>query len=131
MSIMTRTLILFHSAVLSLAYCSCVLAEDQAPAHPDRWPCWHTMNWPAYWWIFPLIFFVLMVSIFAYMMRKGSRGWMWCGPWMDRPGFRNTMKRSWDEPSESAMEILKKRYAKGEISKQEYEEIKSAITRSE
>ena len=52
---------------------------------------------------------------------------MWCGRRMDRTGFRESMERDWGERSESALEILDKRYANGEIEKQEYEEKKAAI----
>ena len=55
---------------------------------------------------------------------------MWCDRMMDRPEFRSAMKRNWGKRSESALEILDKRYANGEIEKQEYEEKKAAITRS-
>ena len=55
---------------------------------------------------------------------------MWRDRMMDRPEFRDAMKRGWGERSESALEILDKRYAQGEIEKQEYEEKKTAITRS-
>ena len=55
---------------------------------------------------------------------------MWRDRMMDRPESRDAMKRYSSEESESALEILDKRYARGEIEKQEYEEKKAAITLS-
>lgn len=131
MSITTRIFTCFYSAILSLICASSLLAAGQEPAQSGPWSCWHAMHWPAYWWIFPLLFFVLIVAICVCKRRKGGRGWMCCWPGMDKAEFRDTMKRSWGEPSESAMEILNKRYAKGEIDKQEYEEIKASFISSE
>lgn len=52
---------------------------------------------------------------------------MWRDRMMGRTEFGDAMKRSGGERSESALEILDKRYARGEIDKQEYEEKKAAI----
>ena len=52
---------------------------------------------------------------------------MWRNRMMDSSEFRDAMKRSWGERSESALEILDKRFARGEIEKQEYEEKKAVL----
>lgn len=63
-----------------------------------------------YWWIFPLIMF-----FFCFLfMRRG------CGRWMC--GWGNDFE-------ESAIDILKKRYARGEITQEEYEERKKELAK--
>jgi putative membrane protein len=73
----------------------------------------------AYWWIFPLV----MVGLCFFMMMRGKGGSM-CGF-----GSHGTRSRPTGSP-ESARDILDKKYALGEISKEEYEEKKRAITRA-
>jgi len=68
-----------------------------------------------YWWLFPL----LMIGLCFFMM-MGRRGSM-CGFGSHRAG-----SRSIGHP-ESAKDILDKKYALGEINKEEYEEKKRAI----
>lgn len=121
----------FLSLLVGLTSISILFAAEQAPAQPYTWPGWHTTHVHGFWWIFPLMFFIFMIVMFVFMMRRGGRGCMWCNRWMDGPEYRDSMKRSSDETSESALDILNKRYAKGEIDKQEYEEKKSLISGSE
>jgi len=71
------------------------------------------------WWICPIV----MLAMCFFMMR-GRRGSMMCG-------FRS---RDTDgqqiSASDTALNILEKRYASGEIDKEEYEEKKHTLTKS-
>ncbi|MCX6384945.1 MAG: SHOCT domain-containing protein [Actinobacteria bacterium] len=60
-------------------------------------------------WIFMSIFWILAIAGIVYVVKL------------------ITCKRHWTE--ESAMDILKKRYAKGEINKEEFEKMKNDITK--
>lgn len=72
------------------------------------------------WWIFPLIMIGMMVLCF-FMMR-GRMGSMMC-----RPGFRKSGSHG-EDSADSPVDILNKRYIRGEVNKEEYEEKKSVIT---
>jgi putative membrane protein len=72
------------------------------------------------WWIFPLIMIVMMVLCF-FMMR-GRMGSM-----RYRKGIRSASSRG-EDAADSAFDALKKRYARGEINREEYEEKKRVIT---
>ena len=69
--------------------------------------------WWGFWWfgpIFMLIFWVLVIVGIVALIK-------WIG----------SQSRIEGRTEESAMDILKKRYAKGEISKEEFEEKKKDI----
>lgn len=72
-------------------------------------------------WIFPLLMIVLCVFMCVLMMR-GRLGSMMC-----RPGSRSKVSDNGDA-SDSALNVLNKKYAQGGISKEEYEEKRSVIT---
>ena len=64
-----------------------------------------------YWWIFPLVMIVL-----CFLFMRGCTGRRMCC-W--GTGY---------DLGESALDVLNKRYAKGEIDQQEYEEKKKELT---
>jgi len=64
-------------------------------------------------WLIPLIFFVIFIVFMRGMFGRGSPG---CGPHGDNATHQ-----------ENAREILDKRFAKGEITREEYEEIKKTL----
>ena len=73
-----------------------------------------------WWWVVPIVMIILCI----FVMRRG-KGFMMCCP-----PFRNTIDKRPIEPSDSARDILDKRYALGEISKEEYEEKRKDIAQT-
>jgi uncharacterized membrane protein len=71
----------------------------------------------SYWWLIPVVMMGLCLFI-----RGGRKGSMICGfrsPHKETPGMNS---------SDSAMEILDKRYAAGQIDEKEYEKKKIILT---
>lgn len=98
-----RLLVLFVSLALLLTACY----------YPRGWHMmedWGHMSWWGYGGAFMWLIFLVIIGVIVYFIVRSEK-WMKRGP---------------DE--ETALDVLKKRYAKGEITKQEYEKIKKDLT---
>ena len=73
----------------------------------------------SFWWIFPF-----MMMVMCFFMMRGRRGSMMCGF-----GSHDTDSHH-ISASDSATDILDKRYASGEIDKEGYEKKKRTLTKS-
>jgi len=70
--------------------------------------------WHGFMWIVPLLFLVGAVLLLAFLFR---------GPWLGGPFVGQGGRQ------ETAREILDQRYARGEITKEQYEEMKRTLQR--
>jgi putative membrane protein len=78
------------------------------------WPeGWRMMGGAGYGWMFPLAIFGLMVLVVAFAALRG--------PW-SRHHWHGTVNRS-------ALALLGERFARGEISREEFEEKKDILSR--
>ncbi len=73
----------------------------------------------SFWWVFPILMMIL-----CFLMMRGRRGSMMCGFGSRAADGQQT------EVADSAQDILDRRYAAGEINKDEYEEKKRTLTES-
>ena len=79
-----------------------------------------------WWWLFPLLMIVFCIVMMFMMRRRMPR--MMAGM-MDTQGFGAKPENRPLAPTDSARDILDKRYALGEISKEEYEKKKEDLGR--
>jgi putative membrane protein len=77
-----------------------------------------TYFWSEWWIIFPIFGFITMIFFTIMMIRRMSYWGYRRGYWWEGRGQRD---------SDSALDILNKRYAQGEISKQEYDQIREDL----
>jgi len=84
------------------------------------------MHW---FWIMPLLFMLLMI-VFATVMARRARSWR-CGMGRTWPGrfCRGQLGHRWAARgwSEAPGRILDRRYAGGEITKEQYEQMRRDI----
>ena len=69
---------------------------------------------------FPMITFFIILAVVFVMVGW----WYFGGPWRRYPGAYDHKERETETP----LEIVERRYAKGEISKQEFEQIKKDLS---
>ncbi len=70
------------------------------------------------WWIFPIICIIVMFFFFMMFRRGGFRP-----PWSQNSDGHHSESKD----SEAPIDILKKRYAKGEITKEEFDQMKNDL----
>ena len=82
----------------------------------------HGMGWMmgGFWWIFPLFFIICIIMMLFMLFGRRSQGTFHsaCGTHYSGDNGRE---------ADTAFEILKKRYARGEITKEEFERLKRDI----
>lgn len=72
-----------------------------------------------FWWVMPFLFFLLCIFLVALFFRRGRLSGMMC------PMCGHHHRHH--EESVGAKEILEKRYARGEIGREEYQKIKEDL----
>jgi putative membrane protein len=84
--------------------------------------------WSSGMWIFPILMPIIMIVVLAIIILIVRPMMSGCGgprfPWQGSNQEHHEVR---DSESETPLEILKKRYARGEITKEEYEDMKGDL----
>lgn len=110
--------ILIGAIVLALLLLGVVGALTMGPVGPGMMG-YGPFGYGMYWWGFGMMLFMLLfwVGIIAAIV--------WLGAWLFRQGRPLVQGPEVSHPS--ALDILKERYARGEISREEYERMRQDI----
>jgi putative membrane protein len=76
---------------------------------------WSNYGWGmgfGFGWFLMALFWILVILGIIYLIKAIAGG------------------RKWEEKEDTALEILKKRYAKGEVNKEEFEKIKNDLMKT-
>jgi len=80
---------------------------------------WQGEFWSSGMWIFPLLMMIIMLIIVSRIFGPGN----FRSPW----GQGGDKHKGEEASEETPMELLKKRYAKGEIGKDEFDQMKKDL----
>lgn len=82
------------------------------------------MHW---FWVMPLVFMILMFIFIAFMMRRAGdwRGGRGGAPWSGWGISHGPSGSAWS--AETPRQILDRRYASGELTKEQYDQMKRDI----
>ncbi len=80
---------------------------------------WQGEFWTSGMWIFPMIMMIIMLIVISRIF--GSRGFR--SPWGHEAGKYDGEQTNSDSP----LDLAKKRYARGEISREEFERMKKDL----
>jgi putative membrane protein len=102
-------------ATSALLFPAVVLAQAPSAPYSDwrDWPGpWHMMGW-GFGWIFPLLMMAFVIALCVFFMTR-----MFAGHGHSR-----------GDHAASALQLLNERFARGEISKEEFEEKRAILVR--
>jgi len=95
--------VLFVAAFLAVAIGTSLYLNASAPQAYGWWP-WAPFGW---------FFFIPLFFVAFFVLR-----FFWWGPWGGR---------GWHHQEDSAMEILKQRFARGEITREQFEQTRKDL----